>query len=373
MRILNIIPSLVGGGAERQLNYLAPLLVRMGHEVHIVYYYERGGAEELSLGGVILHKLNMNSHYDPRGIKKMIWLIKTLQPDIVQTWILQSDIFGGIAALMTKTPWIIREPTSKAFYTSSWKNRLRFYLGSKADAVISNSSGGDQCWNGILPAQRRFIIRNGVPTENIERIACSKNGGNVDASKHPGILYVGRLSAEGSANKNLRNLIKSLKILRESTDFVAIICGDGPQRQELEQMVEQNLLQTTVKFTGYLNAKDVWKLMKEASVFVSLSAYEGCPNTVMEAMVCRVPIVVSDIPAHRELLDDKAAIFVNPQNNEETANALGVALKNKKIASEIANNAKEKTKLWSTTAMADNYLRIYKQFANSADKMLFHS
>ncbi len=61
---------------------------------------------------------------------------------------------------------------------------------------------------------------------------------------------------------------------------------------------------------GRWMAASVWALMKKASVFVSLSAYEGCPNTVMEAMACGCPIIVSDIPEHREILDEQSALFV---------------------------------------------------------------
>ena len=86
--------------------------------------------------------------------------------------------------------------------------------------------------------------------------------------------------------------------------MVGILCGEGPQRSELEVMRHKLGLDADVHFTGHLPAASVWALMKKASVFVSLSAYEGCPNTVMEAMACGCPLVLSDIPAHREILDE---------------------------------------------------------------------
>ena len=47
--------------------------------------------------------------------------------------------------------------------------------------------------------------------------------------------------------------------------------------------------------------------MKSAAALVSPAIFEGSPNVVLEGMACGVPLVVSDIPEHRELLEDSAA------------------------------------------------------------------
>jgi glycosyltransferase involved in cell wall biosynthesis len=75
-----------------------------------------------------------------------------------------------------------------------------------------------------------------------------------------------------------------------------------------------------VIFTGYVD--NLWELMKRANAFVSLSRCEGCPNVVLEAMACECPLIVSDIPAHREMLAEKEALFVKLDDPEAAARAI---------------------------------------------------
>src|SRR4030095_15906440 len=103
-----------------------------------------------------------------------------------------------------------------------------------------------------------------------------------------------------------------------------------------------------------------WALMKAASVFVSLSDYEGCPNAVMEAMACGCPLVVSDIPAHREIVDQECAFLVEQGNARQAATAIIDVLRNSGPTQRRASNAKEKTRRWSVSATAKQYENLYK-------------
>jgi len=56
---------------------------------------------------------------------------------------------------------------------------------------------------------------------------------------------------------------------------------------------------------------DIWSWMKTCRRFRLGQPLRGMPNTVMEAMACGCPVVVSDIPQHHEILDDDSAVFVS--------------------------------------------------------------
>jgi glycosyltransferase involved in cell wall biosynthesis len=358
MKILHLIPNLSGGGAERQLGYLAPELARMGHNVHLAYSY--GGPYSPELPGVVLHQLKAQSNYDPCLLWQVFRLIRRIKPDIIHTWILQMDILGGTAARLNGIPWIFREPSSSMGYLHTWKQSLRVWVGSGASAIVSNSRGGNEYWKTVLPYSRRHVIRNGLPLHEIDRIAGALPAG-MAKPEAPIVLYVGRLTSDGSATKNLKAFLEALARVRGQQDAVGVLCGDGPQRSELE-VIRHNLgLGAPVHFTGHLPAASVWALMKKAAVFVSLSAYEGCPNTVMEAMACDCPLVLSDIPAHREILDESCALFVDPSNIQQTANTIVQALCNADAAKDRALIAKQRTQKWSIAEMARNWEKLYKE------------
>jgi glycosyltransferase involved in cell wall biosynthesis len=358
IKILNLIPALSGGGAERQLSYLAPELVRMGHDVHIVYSNE--GPEKPELPGVLLYRLKARSNYDPYLFWQLVRFIRRIKPDIIHTWIMQMDSLGGIAAKFNGIPWVFREPSSAMAYPANWKYRLRARIGSGARAVVSNSRGGDEYWKTYLPDDRRYLISNGLPVQEIDRTPAALPAG-LTQSEAPIVLYVGRLSSDITATKNLRAFLEVLARVRQKQKVAGVLCGEGPQRSELKALRHTLGLETALNFTGHLPAASVWALMKKAAVFVFLSAYEGCPNAVMEAMACGCPLVLSDIPAHRALLGSDSALFVDPENIQETVETILLALRDMDTAKVRALAAKQKTREWSIAGMARNWERVYQE------------
>jgi len=354
MRILNIIPSLSGGGAESQLGYLAPELVRMGHEVYIVYIND--GPYKPELPGVVLYKLKASSNYDPYLLWQLFRLIHRIKPDIIHTWILQMDILGGILARLYRIPWIIREPSSNIAYTWTLKHHLRVLIGSGASAIVSNSLGGDKYWETKLPTSCRYVIANGLPLPEIDS-TLPYLPINLEKSNAPIVLYVGRMIK----SKNLKTLLEVFATLKNKTKIVGILCGDGPQRTELEVLRHNLNLDLNVHITGYLPPTHIWALMKQASVFVSLSKYEGCPNTIMEAMACGCPLVISDISAHREILDDDCALFTDKSNIKQIASTIMKVFQNENASRVRSAIARQKAQVWSISEMSKKYEIIYKQ------------
>ena len=364
MRILHILPHLSGGGAERQFCYLAPELVRMGHRVDVAYL--NNGPDRLELSGVTMHQLVARNNYDPYLLWQLVRLIRRLKPDVVHTWILQMDILGGMAARLNGVPWIFREPCSAMAYPPTWKNLLRVRVGYGASAIVSNSRGGDEYWKTQLPNSHRYVIPNALPVDAINRTVAALPPG-FKKSEGLIVLYVGRME---KVQKKSQAFLETLVCVRQKQNVLGVLCGEGPQRSELEVLRHKLGLDAAVHFTGHLPTASVWALMKKASVFVSLSAFEGCPNTVMEAMACGCPIVLSDIPAHREIVNERCALFVDPSNIQQTADTILQSLRNADASRGRVLMAKGKTQGWSVVEMARNYERVYREVISRHSRVI---
>ena len=353
MRILHFLPHLLGGGAERQFSYLAQEQFKLGHEVHVAYLENDGENSELQ--GIVKHSLRSFSNYDPVLLWQVICIIRRIKPCVIQTWILQMHVLGGIAAKLTSTPWIFREPSCENAYLGSWKIQLLERIVSWASVIVSNSRGGDKIWENKAPNSRRYIIRNGLPLDLIDRCGPALPAGFAQ-SEAPFVLFVGRFID----TKNVRFLLKALGTASKVKKIKIVLVGHGPERKQLELLTRKYGLEAEVYFAGLLSSFSIWSLMKTANLFVSLSAYEGCPNTVLEAMACRCPVIVSDIPAHREILNESSALFVDPWDTPQTANAIMYALLNKDESKERALNARKTAEIFLVEKMATEYERVYK-------------
>jgi glycosyltransferase involved in cell wall biosynthesis len=357
MKILYCIPTLGNGGAERQLSYLAVELKRNGHEVHIAS--SRGGPnlERLTSIGVQWHRVGGVDNRDPIIFLRLIRLMRKLRPDVVQTILTPMDIMGGAAALVTCTPWILKESSSAPLYADGWRDKLRLALARHAKGIVSNSAGGDAYWQSVRGANPLVVIHNSIPFDEIDRASSAQKR---DDRREKVILFAGRLDA----GKNVGNLIVALAQIAPEVPFVALICGDGPRRQRLERQARELGIAHRVVFTGYVS--NLWTLMKGADAFASLSRFEGCPNAVMEAMACGCSLVVSDIPAHREILDSDAALFVDPENPAAAANAIKTSLSAGAVARARAGPALVRTTEWTVAQTARMYERVYLEVSTRA-------
>lgn len=357
MRILHIIPKLRSGGTEKQLVYLCNELVLAGHEVHIAFLHDNDN-NNLINKSVYLHKLRSSSNHSPALIFQLIKIIKGISPDIVNTWILQMDVLGGIASLFCGVPFVLREPSSSLAYSKTWKNRLRILVGRFSSAIISNSNGGIDYWEKQIPNHLFYKIFNGIPIQEIIEAPVALIDGIIDSDK-PVLLYVGRLVADVSGDKNLISLLEALAVVNSKTPVNCILCGDGPQRLELEKLSNDLNISDKVFFVNHLSSYEVWGLMKKSSVFISLSSYEGCPNSVLEAIVCKLPLVLSDIPAHRELLDSSEVKFVDHSDVSSIADGVFDVVNDLSKWQNQAVKNTSKMEKFSTKSMVHSFESVY--------------
>ncbi len=128
-------------------------------------------------------------------------------------------------------------------------------------------------------------------------------------------IFIGRLSKE----KNLFNLIQAFaNITNEKIRL--IILGDGNMWEELYNIKPKNVIMLGFK-------TNVYDYLKASDYYISTSHVEGLANTLLESMTVGLPMILSDIPSHHEILknfksDETVGIIIDQDNQKSIQNAI---------------------------------------------------
>jgi glycosyltransferase involved in cell wall biosynthesis len=263
------------------------------------------------------------------------------------------DVAAGAAALTTRRRWVMSERSSAVGYPPIAKNRARRLIGRFADVIVANSRDGSAYWLGY-PC-RHIVIPNAVPFDEIDRTLPADD---FDADV-PLIVFAGRLDEE----KNLGVVIDALREVVSRTNATALLCGQGPLEAFARSRIDATGYVDRIRLTGFTDR--LWSLFKRADALVSVSRFEGQPNVVLEAAACDTPLVVSDIPAHREFLDQSMAHIVPPDDPATVAAAIVDCLNDKTRARDRAMRARSAVELLSVAAISARYGEMYDSLAGT--------
>ncbi len=305
LKVCLIIPTLVKGGAEKQLTLLAAGLDRNRFECHVVVLTHSGPYEaELRQHGIQVHVIGKRGKLDLAAYWRLVRKLKEIKPNIVHSWLFAANSYGRMAARRARVPVIIAGERSVDPWKQWWNFAVDRYLLKFTDTIVTNTTAVSDFYakHGIA-ADRFTIISNAVlpnavlpPTQTpltraevFERLKLPPKSFLVGA--------VGRLWKQ----KGYRELVWSGELLRVALqDVCVVIVGDGPELDNLLHYRDQVGADEAVRFVG--SREDAIQLMTGFDLLWNGSLYEGQSNTILEAMSCGVPVVASDIPGTRDLV-----------------------------------------------------------------------
>ena len=118
-------------------------------------------------------------------------------------------------------------------------------------------------------------------------------------------------TGELNDNKNQKTLISAAALLQDQIpNLKVLLAGNGPKEHELKQQVKNSHLENLVRFLGYRT--DLENIVPCVDLVVSCSRREGLPLNIIEAMLCKKPIVASYNRGHKELIEDCKNGFLVP-------------------------------------------------------------
>jgi phosphatidylinositol alpha-mannosyltransferase len=172
------------------------------------------------------------------------------------------------------------------------------------------------------------------------------------------ILYIGRLERR----KGVKYLIQAFALLQKQQPEVhLIIAGDGPDREKLEELVEELEIKH-VDFRGYVTEKEKIQLLASADLFCSPALYgESFGIVLLEAMAVGLVTVAGDNPGYASVMQDMGSVsLVDPHHISEFSRRLSLLLNQNELRAVWRNWAKDYVKKFSYTKVVDQYIAIYE-------------
>ncbi len=319
-----VIPSLCGGGAERVLVLLARGFQDLGHDVDVVtifgeaddFYRLPQGTGRVALG---LGKATFSAVQKIRAnLKRLSALraaLRALRPDVVVSFMGETNVLALLAALRLKVPVIVTEHVNprKHRLPKMWEI-LRGVFYRRAARVVSVSEGVDAYFTWV-PEAKRAVIHNPVCLDEIHCAA----GETVAFDWLHTAVAMGRLEVQ----KGFDVLASAFaKVAPDFPEWGLVILGEGSERSNLESLVARLHMTERIRLPGALESP--FATMKQADLFVLSSRYEGFGIAVVEAMACGLPVIATDCPSGpAEILrQGEDGILVPPEDVDALAGAL---------------------------------------------------
>ncbi len=309
-RLLYVVGQLGLGGLERQLYYL---LANLNHSRYCP--------------GVVVWNLNHNDKYykDIKTLKIPLYgfppewsplsklkalkaLTRQLRPEVIHSYGFYTNFAAAYAAWATKSLAI---GSRRSEYNPHKQRRggLKRLLNAKWPTfhIVNSTPSADSasCAFSLFTSRHIFTVRNALDLNLFNCVS------EVYKKRHY-VAAIGALTTVKRWDRLLR-VVRDLKgVLGENIRFQ--IAGDGPLRTALDKLADDLGVSGIVEFRGAVH--DIPAFLSGAKFLVHTSQSEGCPNVVMEAMACGLPVVAMETGEIPYLVEDGKTGFVVPQDGE---------------------------------------------------------
>lgn len=175
--------------------------------------------------------------------------------------------------------------------------------------------------------------------------------------KKPYLFYIGN----AHPHKNLNRLLKTFEKLSNQYPNLQLVLS-GPDSWFWQKYQKENKNKQVI-FTGFISDNELITLYKNAQAFIMSSLEEGFGLPILEAMACGIPVISSYAGSLKEIGGD-AALYFNPQDENEMIEKISKLLEDKKLQNELIKKGKERYQKYSWKKLAEQTLQVYQKALN---------
>lgn len=355
-------------GFERYLRDLVVHLAKLKDDSHIYLYTDRPITEFSSYDKITVRVI-------PKRLKTFFWRNIFLPVHVIRDKI---DIFHfpdnsvwffpwkpTVVTLHDISPLLCRKQKIVSWWMVPIIKLIYFFIIRVARVIVTDS---DSSKNDI---DRYFGLGEGkvacIPLSHEHFFAPPTAEESLqienDSTGESRVLFVGALDKR----KNVVKLIEAVAIVRKrwKKNVRLIIVGEvkkssGFRYTSRKELFYNNETKDFVTVAGYVNLHTLKELYCSATVYVLPSFYEGFGITVLEAMSCGTPVIVSESSWGHEITGDNA-LFIDPANEVDIAEKIIRILNNPELAAQMRVSGLAHAASYSWAATAEKTLTLYKK------------
>jgi glycosyltransferase involved in cell wall biosynthesis len=378
VRPMLLVNNLEIGGAEVAILNLAIGLQGLGCRP-LVCAWRRGGAleERFRAAGIELDVPDTDDRggWQRLGVPKLLGhTIRRRGVNVLHAHLSDSLAWAALLQGRAAVPCLVSHHTTDLIDTVGigrplygWTRRRLLYACSRVVAhniAVSDAVRARLVAEAHVPAARISVIENGLALPAAERVAASADrrrrcraGAGLATGGGPTVVAVGRLTREKGFD-TLLHAVPAIRAVRP--DARVVILGDGPYRDDLLRLRAELGLTDIVALPGFVD--DVGAVLEQADVLAAPSHIEGLPMAVIEAMAWGLPVVVSDIPGHRDLVPDGSTGLCVPLGDAAAlaAGVLATLAGGAAVETRVGRALANVRQTYIAEAMARRHLDLYR-------------
>lgn len=372
----------IGGGAGNALGFLARIWAGQGHAVTIVTSQFGDLPADAVTDGVRVLRLAVGRRSVSRG--RLVEMIRFMaasrrtadavyektRPDLAVAFF---TIPSGTAPMYLKRrhglPFVTElrggdvpgfSPKLLGFFHLLLAPRIRS-IWKASSLVIANSRGLADLARKTAPELRIEVTPNGVDTRVFQPAAPLPSSSAPTSTDRPAgscrCVFVGRIV---DGQKQISRLIQAIA---DQPGIELAVVGAGPDEARLKRLAAAGAGAGRIHFKGWAKGPELLRILQASDVYVSASAWEGMSNSALEGLSCGLPLVLSRISGHEELVEEgKNGFLFDVGSTEELKAALRRIASDPGLRLRFAEASRERAEKhfdWQT--LAAQHLDLYRQ------------
>ena len=327
------------------------------HLPYIKYFKDKGYCVDIAVQGSTENRL-IDRCFDIKFTKnplssdniKTVYQLKKIIKDGNYDIICSNSTLAGVTARMAvmlsgkPKPYFVHISHGYMFGEKSGLKSKIYLLCEKATSkpvdsfVVMNKEDYSLAEKYNLGKNIHYIYGMGVCPEKFPPISQSERTTIRHRLKIPDENFALLCAGEFSDRKNQMLIIQSFnRLLQKHKNITLVFAGDGQTIENCKNTVSQLELEGSVRFLGQVS--DINKIYRSCDILVSASKMEGLPFNIMEAMLCGLPVIASDIKGHSDLITDgQNGILFQTESVDDMVHKTDLILSDKSLFTYIKEN-----------------------------------